>query len=546
MQANSAKTLSSAGLSVGKKLFISFGALSVLMLVVAIVVQLAQLAMNSARASAADKRNLAVLQLEKEIDHLVWANQLANSILLQQSFNGQLNPQQCAFGRWYEQFKASDVYKSGSPELRRALDAIDTPHQQLHQSAVNITAAAPAQRTAIYQSESLAALTQVQQALGQVQRIFQAERDAIIASAEITDKNAMRAVWAVLVLTLVAAVLFGIWLRRVISLPMKALTQRAEAIAAGNLAGEPLVIQSRDEVGLAAQAFNAMQQQLRELIRHLVEKSEQVAEHAARVSDITSRTDVDLQRQAAEIEQLATAMNEMAATIAEVAKHAQSTSEATHTSEQHAQQGQNIVRSVIGSINEIAAEVDNASGTISAVQQESQNIGAILDTIQAIAEQTNLLALNAAIEAARAGDQGRGFAVVADEVRTLAARTQTSTTEIKALIERLQHSAANAVNTMHAGVTKAQQGVAMADQAGTALTDIMQSVSAITNMTMQIASATEEQSTVVQEMDQNLLRVNSLTLDTRQRSHEADATSAELEKMAGQLRSESRRFKLSE
>ncbi|WP_019677410.1 methyl-accepting chemotaxis protein [Arsukibacterium perlucidum] len=537
--------VANSSLSVGKKLFISFGVLSVLMLLVAVVVQLAQLAMNDARAAAAAKRNLAVLQLEREIDHLVWVNQLANSLLVNQPFSGQLDPHQCAFGRWYDDFIESEAYTTGSNELRSAIDAIALPHKQLHASAQQISSTSGDQRFSIYQQDTLPSLTKVQQSLKKVYTIFQQERNAIIARAEVTDRNAMRLVWAAMVLTIIAAILSGLWLRRVVSLPMKALTQHAEQIAAGNLAQPALTVNSADEVGLASSAFNTMQQQLRNLIRNLLDKSDKVAESSARVSDITSRTDIDLQRQAAEIEQLATAMNEMAATIAEVARHAQNTSDATGQSEQYAQQGQLKVRSVINAINEIAKEVDNASGTIQTVQQESQNIGAILDTIQAIAEQTNLLALNAAIEAARAGEQGRGFAVVADEVRTLAARTQTSTTEIKNLIDRLQQSAANAVKTMDAGVDKAKRGVAMADEAGEALTDIMQSVSTISDMTLQIASATEEQSSVVKEMDQNLLRVNSLTIETKQRSQEADATSAELERMAEQLRDESRRFRIS-
>lgn len=531
-------------ISVGKKLTLSFGLLAMLMVGVAVVVQLAQNSMGAARSAAAEKRELSILQMQREIDHLNWANELASSMLLQQPFRGQLEPTQCNFGRWYDAFRQSEAYRTASSELKQALDGMDRPHRQLHASATAIVAASPAEQIQIYQQQTLAHLAEMRGYLTQVASLFQAERDAIIAKAERSDRRAMGLVWSAMALTVFAAIALIFLLRRLISEPMKALQRRAQAIASGDLTGEQLSIKSHDEVGQAAQAFNDMQQQLHDLIEGLIGNASRVAKHAARVSSITNETDQDLQRQAAEIDQLATAMNEMAATIAEVAKHAQNTSNATNDSEQHAAQGQDIVRRVIAAISEIAAEVEQASGTIATVQQESNNIGGILDTIQAIAEQTNLLALNAAIEAARAGEQGRGFAVVADEVRTLAARTQQSTTEIKTLIDRLQQSSANAVSTMDAGVEKARGGVELADQAGAALTDIMNSVSSITDMTLQIASATEQQSTVVQEMDQNLLKVNSLTNETKARSQEADATSAELETMAHDLMNYGKRFKI--
>ncbi|MCC5825641.1 methyl-accepting chemotaxis protein [Alkalimonas sp.] len=535
--------MAKSAFSVGKKLTLSFGLLVVLMICVAIIVQLAQNTMSKARAAAAEKRELSILQMQREIDHLNWANELASSMLLQQPFRGQLEPTQCNFGRWYDTFRASDAYHTASPELKRALDAMDKPHRELHASAKAIVAANPAEQIRIYQQQTLQHLSEMRGYLAEVAQLFQAERDSIIAKAERSDRRAMSVVWSAMALTILAAIGLIFLLRRLIAQPMKALKNRAQQIAAGDLTGIELPVVSQDEVGMAASAFNDMQHQLHDLVAGLVKNAHQVAEHAARVSVITNETDQDLQRQAAEIEQLATAMNEMAATIAEVAKHAQNTSTATNDSEQHAEHGQQIVRRVIGAISEIASEVELASGTISAVQQESTNIGGILDTIQAIAEQTNLLALNAAIEAARAGEQGRGFAVVADEVRTLAARTQQSTTEIKTLIDRLQQSSGAAVTTMQAGVEKARSGVELADQAGAALNDIMHSVSSITDMTLQIASATEQQSTVVQEMDQNLLKVNSLTAETKERSQQADATSAELERMAQDLLAYGKRFK---
>lgn len=529
--------------SVGKKLMLSFSSLALLMLLVAVIVEMAQSTMDSARAEANQRRTTAIMQLEREIDHLVWVNQLSNSLLFNTPFTGQLDHTQCAFGKWYYEFTNSELFRNSSPALQQALIAMEQPHTELHASAKQIGDSAHDTALGIYQQKTLPVLANLRQQLTQARSALEEERRVVLAAAEKTNSTANAIVWSAMVLSIIAALGFAWLLRKVIAEPMKLLTERTAQIAAGDLSGPALAITNRDEIGLAASAFNQMQQQLKQLITNLSNSADEVASHAIRVSDITAATDTDLQRQAAEVDQLATAMNEMAATIAEVAKHAQNTSDATGNSEKHAAQGQKIVRRVIDAIGDIATEVSNASTTIQTVKQESLNIGTILDTIQSIAEQTNLLALNAAIEAARAGEQGRGFAVVADEVRTLAARTQKSTTEIKALIDRLQQSAATAVNTMDSGVNRANQGVELADNAGHALTEIMQSVTAIADMTMQIASATEEQSVVVQEMDKNLLKVNSLTVQTKQRSQEADSTSAELSGMAQQLQSYSKRFR---
>lgn len=529
--------------SVGRKLTVSFSILALLMLLVAVIVELAQSSMDKARAEANTRRTTAIMQLEREIDHLNWVNQLANSLLFSSPFNGQLDHQQCAFGKWYYDFMQSDVYRSASPALQQAMSAIEKPHRELHATAGEIQRLDHQTALTVYQQKTLPALAEIRQQISAARSALEDERRVVLAAAEKTNRIANFVVWAALVISILAAAISAWLLRKLIADPMKLLRTRTEQIAAGDLSGLPLDIDSKDEIGLAAAAFNQMQQQLKQLIGSLSHNADKVAEHAARVAHNTAQTDADLQKQTAEVEQLATAMNEMAATIAEVAKHAQNTSDATASSERHAGQGQAIVRRVIDAIGDIAHEVSQASATIQTVKQESLNIGTILDTIQAISEQTNLLALNAAIEAARAGEQGRGFAVVADEVRTLAARTQKSTTEIKALIDRLQTSASTAVNTMDAGVQKANHGVSLADNAGQALTEIMQSVSAITDMTLQIASATEEQSTVVQEMDRNLLQVNSLTAETRKRASEADQTSRELEQMAQELQHYSRKFR---
>jgi methyl-accepting chemotaxis protein len=216
-------------------------------------------------------------------------------------------------------------------------------------------------------------------------------------------------------------------------------------------------------------------------------------------------------KQKEEIDKVATAMNEMSATVQEVARNATEAAEAAHRADSETTNGKNVVAQAIEAIDLLANEVDDAAKVINRLENDSEEIGAILDVIRGIAEQTNLLALNAAIEAARAGEQGRGFAVVADEVWTLAQRTQQSIQEIQNMIERLQAGAQEAVKAMQQGRTRAQAGVEQAAAAGTSLETITAAVGTISDMNAQIATAAEEQSVVAEEINLNITSISDMS-----------------------------------
>jgi methyl-accepting chemotaxis protein len=194
-----------------------------------------------------------------------------------------------------------------------------------------------------------------------------------------------------------------------------------------------------------------------------------------------------------------------------------------------------VVTASIHSIEELAKEIGNASNVITNLEQDSENIGSVLDVIRGIAEQTNLLALNAAIEAARAGEQGRGFAVVADEVRTLASRTQQSTQEIQTMIERLQQGAHNAVDVMKASQSRTTDTVGHANKAGEALNSISNYVGDINDMNLQIASAAEQQSAVAEEINQNVVRITDIAQHTSDSMQEIASSSNDLAQLSSNL-----------
>ncbi len=314
--------------------------------------------------------------------------------------------------------------------------------------------------------------------------------------------------------------------------------QRIKAIlhdvANGDLT-QRVQLDSRDELQGIATDINLMVEKTNSLVSQVINAAGQVVTGADEGAATSQATRDGVSRQNSEIEQVATAMNEMSATVHEVANNASSAAQATRDADKQANTGQAVVNEAIQSINILSEEMNRASDVIRQLEAESENIGSVLEVIRGIAEQTNLLALNAAIEAARAGEQGRGFAVVADEVRTLASRTQISTSEIQSMIERLQQNSRQAVTAMGSSSLHASHTVEQAAEAGVALDGITAAVDHIARMTEQIASAAEEQSSVAEEINRNVVNVRDIAMETVEGANQSAMNSETLRQVASRL-----------
>ena len=340
-----------------------------------------------------------------------------------------------------------------------------------------------------------------------------------------------------------ATVALAMMLTRSIVRPLSSAVSAAESVAQGDLT-RPIETHGNDEVSRLLKALATMQQNLRETLQGISGSATQLATAADELNAVTLDSTQGLQQQNHEIEQAATAVNQMTAAVEEVARNAVSTSDATRQSSESAHLGQVRVSETATAINALASDVQQTGELVQSLANQSQDIGKVLDVIRAIAEQTNLLALNAAIEAARAGESGRGFAVVADEVRALAYRTQQSTQEIEQMVQGMRSGSSLALDSMQASTARATTTLALAERAGEALQTITASVHEIHERNLVIASAAEEQAQVAREVDRNLVNIRDLSVRSAAGADQTSASSHELSQLANALQGMVRRFQL--
>ncbi|WP_282362568.1 methyl-accepting chemotaxis protein [Pseudomonas sp. PS01300] len=293
---------------------------------------------------------------------------------------------------------------------------------------------------------------------------------------------------------------------------------------------------SRDELGELGEVFNTTVRRIHDLIERVGQTVAEVEHQAEQVHAVSARSNQAVSGQRGQIEQVATAMNQMSATAQEVARSAAAAVNSAHGVNRETVSGRELVESQQGSIAGLAAEIDQSVGVINQLVSDSQQISQVLEVIKSIAGQTNLLALNAAIEAARAGEQGRGFAVVADEVRTLAKRTQQSTEEIDQMISRLQGGVEAAVRAMDSSHQMAAGTVGQSQQVQQALVNILGAMGSIVEQNQQIAAAVEQQTAVAHDIDLNIVQINRAAEHTTEGAHQTEDASRQLSAQVMELK----------
>jgi methyl-accepting chemotaxis protein len=359
-----------------------------------------------------------------------------------------------------------------------------------------------------------------------------------------TSETAKLHAWIILLIGSVIAFTLSRLIIQSIRVPVKLLSNALELVDKNNDLTIQIANFGRDELSDATVIINNMLKKFRVSIEKVADASDQMSTSAEETSVISNEIEKSIQEQAGQTELIATAITEMAATVKDVAQSTLTTSDASSEAKNSVADGSQIMQQTILTINQLTEKIDGTSSTIFELEQSSNEIASVLEVINSIADQTNLLALNAAIEAARAGDQGRGFAVVADEVRALAARTQQSTGEISSIITKLQTNAKEAVISMEHSQHQVKEVVDKAENAGNILITISKAITNINEMSSHIATASEQQEVVTEEINISIVSINDKTHEAVEAIVQTSKAGSELSKLSSNLQELVSKFKI--
>lgn len=363
---------------------------------------------------------------------------------------------------------------------------------------------------------------------------------------EQTEENSSRFLYLVIILVTFSVIIISLLSFLIIKrthLASLQLEETANKISQGDLT-QRIKLPGDDEFSHIATYVNQIVDSFQHIVESTHESTAKLARSAEENSTVAIQTKQNIYEQQQQTQLIATAIHQFTATVHEVAESASSAAQASKDADDAAFKGQDVVKESITMIESLSNEMQESVVAMQSLAQHAEDIGSVVDVIQSISEQTNLLALNAAIEAARAGEQGRGFAVVADEVRTLASRTQQSTQEILQTIQNLQQGSRDATQRLVQGAENAKFTATEAQKAGDALADITKSVDLINDMNAQIATASEEQSSVTEEINRNITNISDISNQTTLGAEQSSVASSELAELAETMQAEIEAFKI--
>ena len=532
--------MSLRGLAIGHRLIMAFGALVVLMCVLA-GVSLKGLGNMHAAEEEITQINLPSLAAIADLNLSLMRfriftlraaltgseEELADTVRRMEGIKADVE----AAGRSYEKLITTEEERRLYPQLRSAISAyfegsgqVTTKMRQLDTSGAK----------AVIEHSLNPLADKMTKVLLELNEVNTASVKAVAAKSVVVFARSREFLLTTMAVALLLTVVLAWGITRSITQPLAQAVAATETVAGGDLT-QAIQVEGKDEPARLLNALSSMQLSLRSAITQIANSATQLTTATEELHAVAEDASRNLQSQNGEIQQAASAVTEMSAAVDEVARNAVTTAEDSSQSARLAYEGRDRVQQTLGALAQMTEEVSKTSTQVQGLANEAQHIGKVLEVIRAIAEQTNLLALNAAIEAARAGEAGRGFAVVADEVRALAHRTQASTQEIEQMVARVQKGTQASVDAMGVSLDSARSTLGLAAQAGEALENIYTQVGKISERNLLIASASEEQAAVAREVDRNIVNISDFSTQSAAGANQTSASAQELARLAVDL-----------